>query len=120
MKTDLSKNKLFFLVGCFGCRLILAYVSKTIDIKYLPYIGYGCGIISICFAIIFLFKLRKSGPENRNIWWNNLRPVHSILYGLFAYHAINKKKYSWIFLMIDALFGLSMYLIFNFTKYRFF
>lgn len=74
----------------------------------------------MCFAIIFIFGLRKSGPENRNIWWNNLRPVHSILYGLFAYYAINKKKYSWVFLMIDTLFGLLMYLIFNFTKYRFF
>lgn len=89
MNTDLSQNKLYFLIGCIGARLLLTYTSKEININYLPFIGYICGIISICFALIFIFNLRKSGPENRNIWWDNLRPIHSILYGLFAYYAIN-------------------------------
>jgi hypothetical protein len=49
------------------------------------------------------------------IWWNNLRPIHAILYILFAISAINKKSYSWIFLLIDVILGLTMFLYHHYS-----
>ena len=58
--------------------------------------------------VIFLTGSRKTGQEvfGNKIWWNNLRPVHAILYTLFAYNAINKNKEVWIYLLIDVIIGL--------------
>jgi hypothetical protein len=45
------------------------------------------------------------------IWWNMLRPIHGLLYFLFAYNAINGNTGAWIYLLIDVLFGLASFLI---------
>ena len=67
--------------------------------------------LSIGFMVIFIFGLRKTGGETfgDKIWWNNLRPIHSIIYAIFAYMAITKNKNSWIVLLIDAIFGLGSF-----------
>jgi hypothetical protein len=61
---------------------------------------------------IFLTGIRKTGFEvfGEKIWWNNLRPVHALLYTLFAYNAIHKNKNSWMFLLADVVFGLLSFL----------
>jgi hypothetical protein len=46
---------------------------------------------------------------------NNLRPIHSILYFLFAYNAIIGNKQSWIYLL-DVLFGLISFLIHHYVN----
>jgi hypothetical protein len=59
---------------------------------------------------------RKTGPEvfGDKIWWNKLRPVHSLLYFLFAYNAINGNRNAWKFLLLDVIIGLISFLSFHY------
>ncbi len=106
---------LAFLIGCIGTRTLFVLLAKFLDKKYLPYMGYLGLIIAIGFSIIFITGARETGPEvfGDKIWWNNLRPVHALLYFLFAYLAITQNDYAWIPLLIDVLFGLTSFLIFH-------
>jgi hypothetical protein len=112
---NLTKRMLLFLIGCIGTRTLFVLLAKFLDKKYLPYMGYvGLGI-AIGFSIIFITGIRDTGPEvfGDKIWWNNLRPVHALLYFIFAYLAITQNDYSWIPLMIDVLLGLFSFVIFH-------
>jgi hypothetical protein len=79
---------------------------------YLPYMGYLAAMISIGFFYVFFTGSRKTGPETggKPIWWNNLRPVHGFLYGLFAYGAITRNPDSWKLLLADTMIGLAAFL----------
>jgi hypothetical protein len=114
----LKKRISLFLVACIGSRALFAYVSKTVDINYLPYLGYLALIPAIGFTYIFVTGSRTTGVEvfGDKIWWNNLRPVHAALYALFAYSAINKRTYSWMFLLIDVIIGLISFLYFHYMN----
>lgn len=103
---------LLFLVGCIGTRLILvalAYWFGKHNIQLLKVMGIlalfpGLGILSI-----YIFGLRKTGPEvfNELIWWNNLRPLHGLLWLLFAVLAITGIwQHAWKVLLLDTLIGL--------------
>ena len=65
----------------------------------MKYLGYLALIPAIGFIYIYLTGIRQSCPETfgDKIWWNNLRPIHEILYCLFAYNAIIGNKHSWIY-----------------------
>ena len=109
---------LIFLIGCVGFRLMITFIAKNIDINYLPYMGYLALLPAIGFAYIFISGSRKIGFEaGGKIWWNNLRPIHSLLYFLFAYNAILKRKNtSWKFLALDIIIGLLAFLNHHFIK----
>jgi hypothetical protein len=97
-------------------RSLFVVIAKNIDIKFLPYLGYLALLPTLGFIYIFATDSRKTGAEvfGEKIWWNNLRPVHALLYGLFAYNAINKNHNAWIYLLIDVLIGLFSFLIFHY------
>lgn len=109
---NLQKRTALFLFGCIGMRLFLVYIAKNIKLEYLPIMGYLALLPAIGFAYIYLTGTRKTGAEvfGEKIWWNNLRPIHSFLYALFAYYAINKNRNSWIILFVDVIFGLSSFI----------
>jgi hypothetical protein len=111
----IQKRFLLFLIGCIGLRLLLVYIAKNIDITLLKYMGYLLLLPAIGFIYIYLTGIRKTGAEvfGDKIWWNNLRPIHALLYLLFAYNAINGNRNAWIFLLIDVLLGLSSFLIYH-------
>jgi len=108
----IHKRILLFLIGCIGTRSFLVYIAKTTDVNYLPYLGYLALLPAAGFMYIFITGIRKTGLEvfGEKIWWNNLRPVHALLYTLFAYNAIQKNKNSWMILLADVLFGLVSFL----------
>ena len=108
----IQKRFLLFLFGCIGTRVFFVYLAKNIDIKYLPYLGYLALLIAIGFAYIYITKSRETGVEvfGEKIWWNDLRPLHASLYGLFAYNAIQKNPKAWMFLLVDVTFGLASFL----------
>lgn len=113
-----QKRFVLFLFGCIVSRILFMLLSKHINLKYLPILGYIALIPAFGFMYIFLTNSRKTGPDvfGDKIWWNYLRPVHALLYGLFAYFAINKKVYSWIFLLIDVIIGLSGFLLYHYMN----
>jgi hypothetical protein len=99
---------ILFLIGCIGTRLLLAYIAKIAKPQLLQYLGYIALVISAGFLYIYFTGSRQTGPEvlGGRIWWNDLRPVHAFLYGLFAYHAISRHANAWIYLFIDVVVGL--------------
>ena len=60
----------------------------------------------IGFIYLYINDLRQiKGFTGGKVWWNNYRPLHAVLYLLFALYAIKKKPFAWIVLLIDALIG---------------
>lgn len=113
---NIQKRFLLFLIGCIGTRSFFVYAAKYININYLPFLGYLALLPTIGFIYIYLTGSRETGVEvfGDKIWWNNLRPLHALLYGLFAYSAINKNPFAWKFLLIDVIIGLAAFLSFHF------
>jgi hypothetical protein len=114
----MQKRFLLFLVGCIGTRSLLVYIAKKANITILKYMGYLALLPAIGFMYIYLSGSRKTGAEvfGEKIWWNNLRPIHSLLYFLFAYNAIIGNKCAWIILLIDVIIGLISFLVFHFNN----
>ena len=115
---DILKRFLLFLVGCMGMRSLFVVIAKNISIKYLPILGYLALLPAIGFIYIFISGLRQTGVEvfGGKIWWNALRPVHALLYILFAYNAIIGNKMAWIYLFVDIIIGLSSFLIYHYVN----
>ena len=112
----IQKRFLLFLIGCIGSRLLLVYIAKNIGIELLKIMGYLLLMPAFGFIFIYLTGIRKTGAEvfGDKIWWNNLRPIHGLLYLLFSYNAINGNTNSWIYLFIDVLLGLTSFFIYHF------
>ena len=115
---NIQKRFLLFIFGCIGMRTLFFIIAKNIDIKFLPYLGYIALLTAAGFIYIFVTGSRKTGVEvfGDKIWWNDLRPVHALMYSLFAYNAINKNQNAWIFLLIDVIIGLISFLTFHYKN----
>jgi hypothetical protein len=112
----IQKRFALFLIGCIGTRLLLVYIAKNVNMTLLKYMGYLLLLPAFGFFYIFFTNSRKTGPEvfGDKIWWNNLRPIHGLLYLLFSYNAITGNKNAWIYLLVDVLFGLIAFLAHHF------
>ncbi len=99
-------------IFCILTRLIVVYIAKTINIEYLSYLGYITLLPAIGFIYIYITKSRKRGIEvgNKKIWWNQLRPIHSIIYFIFSIAAIHNHNL-WYLLLLDVIIGLIAYII---------
>jgi len=89
--------------------------AKYASTQWLKYLGYLALLPAFGFAFLFVTGKRKTGPEvfGGKIWWNNLRPVHALLYFLFAYQAIHGNHSAWVFLMLDVILGLIAFLSYH-------
>ena len=118
MLTNKTKSILLFLFGCIPLRSFLAYYAKHASSDILKIMGYLALIPAISFLIIFITGSRKTGGETfgEPIWWNSLRPIHSLLYFSFAYNAILGEKNSWIYLAIDVIIGFISFILHHLYK----
>jgi hypothetical protein len=112
----IQKRFLLFLIGCIGTRTLFVYLAKNVNINYLRYMGYLSILPAVGFFYLFLTDSRKTGLEvfGDKIWWNNLRPVHGLIYLLFAYNAIIGNNFAWIYLLVDVIIGLVSFLSFHY------
>jgi len=115
---NIQKRFLLFLIGCIGTRSAFVLIAKNISVNYLPYLGYLALLPAIGFIYIYLTGSRQTGGEvfGEKIWWNDLRPLHSLLYFLFAYNAIIGNKQAWIYLLVDVLIGLISFVVFHYNN----
>jgi len=115
---NIQKRFILFLFGCIGTRSLLVYFAKTSNKTFLMYMGYLALIPAIGFFYLYFTGSRKTGAEvfGDKIWWNNLRPIHGLLYSLFAYNAIIGNINAWIYLLFDVLFGFTSFLIFHYNN----
>lgn len=117
----IQKRFLLFIFGCILTRLLLAFYVKSLKQNHLQIAGYIALIPAIGFLTIYILNLRKTGAEvfGEKIWWDDIRPIHGMLYLLFAYMAINKDRNAWKVLLIDVIFGFSMFINHHYTKGNF-
>jgi hypothetical protein len=101
-----------------GTRVLFTLLAKNSDIQYLPILGYIALLPAIGFFYIYVTGSRKTAfeIEGEKVWWNNLRPFHSILYFLFAYNAITKHANSWKYLALDTLMGLMAFISYHYEN----
>ena len=113
---NIQKRFLLFLVGCIGTRTLLVYVAKYTNKTYLMYMGYLALLPAFGFFYLYFTGSRKTGAEvfGDKIWWNNLRPIHGLLYSLFMYNAIIGNQNAWIYLLVDVLFGFTSFVLFHY------
>lgn len=113
---NIKKRFILFLFGCIAARSLLVYIAKTTNKTFLMFLGYIALLPAIGFFYLYFTGTRKTGAEvfGDKIWWNNLRPIHGLLYSLFAYNAIIGNTNAWIYLLVDVLFGLTSFLIFHY------
>ena len=113
---NIQKRFLLFLFGCIGTRTLLVYIAKTTNKTLLMFLGYLALLPAIGFFYLFFSGTRKTGAEvfGDKIWWNNLRPIHGLLYTLFAYNAITGNQNAWLYLLVDVVFGLISFLTFHY------
>jgi hypothetical protein len=96
---------LLFLTVCLPLRLALALTVKFYLNMLFP-MGVLYLFIGLGMMLIYLFNLRPTGIEaGGRIWWNSIRPVHSVLYLGFAIMAIRGNDKSWLFLLADVILG---------------
>jgi len=119
--TSIQKRFLLFLGGCIPIRLLFVFVAWSISIKYLPLLGYIALLPAIGFLYLFVSGKRQTGLETQGqpIWWVNFRPIHGILYLLFSIYAIKGIRKSYLFLLIDVLIGLLLFLWFHYNNGNF-
>lgn len=105
------EHLLLFLLGCIGTRLLFTFVSYKHP-QLLQLLGTAALVPGLGFLILYWFNLRQTGFESfeKIIWWNHLRPVHGMLYLLFAYYALQENKNAWIILLTDTLIGLTAFI----------
>ena len=116
MLKDIHKRILLFLFGCITTRFLLVFLAKKADKKFLKLMGIFALLPAFGFLYIYLTNSRKIGAETfgQPIWWNNLRPIHGLLYIIFSYLAINNNNNSYIILLLDVLIGFSAFLYYHF------
>jgi hypothetical protein len=105
----IRERLLLFFIVCIGLRLLLAYWALTVSVQMLKWMGIAALGPATGFAIIWLLGLRRTGAETGGnaIWWDSLRPVHSVLYFAFAGMAISGNRNAGYVLLADALLGTS-------------
>jgi len=101
-----------FLVFCIGSRLSFTVISAFASGWFLMLLGIIALIPVVGWLYIIFIKRRDTGIEvlGDKIWWQNLRPIHLLLWSLFSYLAINGNRNAWVVLLVDTLFGLVAFL----------
>lgn len=109
---NIVKRFILFIGACTLIRVLLAYYAKVTTNEQLVKLGYIALLPAIGFMYIYLTKSRDTGPETfgSKIWWNDLRPFHSLMYFMFAYYAINKNRNAYKFLVADVAVGFLAFL----------
>jgi len=115
----IQKRFIGFLIGCLGIRLGLVLLARQVTlhaIDYLPILGAIALIPAIGWLTIYFNNSRKTGAEvfGDKIWWNDLRPIHAMLYLTFSYLAFTKNKNAFLVLLADVKLGLIAFLLYHF------
>ena len=100
------KRIALFVIGCLGTRFAIIFIQN----KYFNIIKM---LIGIGFLTIYLTDSRKYGLETFGdpIWWNDVRPIHGILYLISGITASN------IPLIIDLIFSILFYIYHMYNIY---
>lgn len=97
---------------CIFLRFLLAYlvfVTYNSNYRYILIIFYLFAASGLLYN--YINKTRKIGAFNNIIWWDDLRPLHALLFISTSILLYIKNPYSYILPFIDTIIGLVMYLL---------
>lgn len=106
-----------FLIGCIGSRSLFTALAAYASPFYLRLLG-AVGLLPVLgWFLILFFTPRDTGLEvfGDEIWWKHLRPIHMLLWGFFAYLALQGNRKAWVVLAVDTVFGLGAFLQFHYS-----
>ena len=109
----LQKRFTLFLLGCIPVRFLFVYIAKNIPINYLPLTAPITLIMGLGFFYTFFSEKKTGSTFNQIAWWNNLRPIHGLLYILYSYYAYKKNSDAYKILLFDVIFGLLSFFIYH-------
>ena len=114
---NIQKRILLFLIGCMGARTALTYTVKNYGLKYRLLISFILLIPALGFTYIYMNDLRKTGAEvfGQQIWWNDLRPFHALMYFIGSYMVYKGKEEAYWPIAFDTMVGLFSFLNFHFV-----
>ncbi len=100
----------YIFIFCVLVRLFLALLAKYASNTILQLMALFFFITSIGFLYQYLYRPNKLGAFGGQPWWNNLRPLHSLLYFLFAFLVFtNNGSISWLVLLLDVCIGITAF-----------
>ena len=95
---DASPKRLITLFSFF----LLFVLFITLEAVFLPFLFFK-GV----YPSLRTVSGRTQPRPGVKVWWNDMRPVHSILWGTFAYMAYNGSHDAWKVLALDVTIGFS-------------
>lgn len=115
---DLQKRFYLFIFGCIGVRTLFTVLAAYASVSILHILGILALIPVLGWLYIMLIGERTTGPEvfGGKIWWQNLRPLHTLLWAGFAYYAIRGITSAYRLLAIDTFVGLCAFLIHHYRN----
>ena len=96
---------------CIFLRFLLTYlvfVTYNNNYRYILITFYLLAALGLLYH--YLNKKRKFGAFNNIVWWDDLRPLHALLFISTSILLYIKNPYSYIIPFIDTIIGLIMYL----------
>lgn len=110
---DTKTRIILFVCCCIPLRLLLVYLSKRageVDEPYIKIMGAAAVMISIGFMYQFIVNPTNKGAFGGESWWNDFRPLHSLIYLTFAIMAFAKPKYAYLVLLFDIIIGTGLFI----------
>ena len=105
-----KKRMILFITLCITVRGLIVVLAKNGSHTALNMLAIFAVVVSLGFMYQYLYNPKKKGAFGGEPWWNNLRPIHSLLYMLFAILVFSHKgDIAWVVLLIDVLLGISAF-----------
>jgi nicotinamide riboside transporter PnuC len=102
-----------FGFGCVVLRSFIvalaAHLGSKLDKSWLN----ALVVVFVLFSMLFYRKYMKHftqtaqvGLFGGTVWWNDMRLLHSVIYGLFGALAILNAPHAWALLLMDVVLGI--------------
>ena len=102
-----------FLIGCIGSRVLFTIFTAYVSWWVLTVCGILAIISTLGWFYLTIIGKRNIGMEAMGdlIGWKNLRVIHMLLWGFFAYLSLTGNCMAYLVLAVDTVFGLGAFLV---------
>ena len=101
-----------FWLGCVSARLALALAVGVVPLTWLPLVGVVSlfGVAGLLYRF-FTYNEQQVGAFHQPVTWNGARPVHALLWFVFAILALSESPSARIIPYLDLVVGIVVYIL---------
>jgi len=100
-----------FLGACIPVRLGLVYLTQTVSLPHLFWLGWIFIAIALAFLILFFGNLRLNAAEaGGTTWWAPYRLLFGMLYLTAGLYAVVANRIAWIPLAMETGLGIGLFM----------